>query len=197
MRYYGRFEVCFKENNLFYSAEELGKLGITAGRNVFISRKTSFYLSEPLIMGDNVRIDDFVVITGSVNIGNYVHISTGASIFGGAGVEIGNFCGLSPGAKIFSTSDDFSGDFLISPLAPLKYCNVKREKVLLQDFVQIGTQSVVLPGVTLEEGVAIGALSLVKESLNGWKIYAGSPVKMLKDRSKQMKQLSCNLRKEK
>ena len=43
-----------------------------------------------------------------------------------------------------------------------------------------------MPNVTLEEGVAVGALSFVNKSLKEWNIYVGSPVRLLKERSKKI-----------
>ena len=46
-----------------------------------------------------------------------------------------------------------------------------------------------MPGVKLEEGVAVGAMSFVKHTLEGWKIYVG----YVKDRNQNMKQLRAAL----
>ena len=40
----------------------------------------------------------------------------------------------------------------------------------------------VLPGIIVEEGTAIGSMSLVKKNTNAWSIYAGIPAKKIKDR---------------
>ena len=44
-------------------------------------------------------------------------------------------------------------------------------------------------GVTLEEGTSIGANSLVLKSTEPWGIYAGSPIKKLKNRKKDLLKL--------
>ena len=38
-------------------------------------------------------------------------------------------------------------------------------QVILEDYVSVGTGSTILPGVKLEEGVAVGAMSFVKHTL--------------------------------
>jgi acetyltransferase-like isoleucine patch superfamily enzyme len=43
-----------------------------------------------------------------------------------------------------------------------------------------------LPGVTLHEGAAIGALSLVKDDAPEWTICGGSPAEVLKPRSRAL-----------
>ena len=65
-------------------------------------------------------------------------------------------------------------------------------KVVLKKHVLIGAHSVVLPGVTIGEGVSMGAFSLVKESLDPWWVYFGIPVKKFKKRSKEMLNLERN-----
>ena len=53
----------------------------------------------------------------------------------------------------------------------------------------IGANSVILPKVTIKEGSAVGALSLVNKSLDAWGIYFGSPAKRFKSRSKNILKL--------
>ena len=60
----------------------------------------------------------------------------------------------------------------------------------IEKFVNIGANSVVLPGVTIREGSAVGALSLINKNLNKWEIYLGVPVKKIGDRSKKIIDLS-------
>lgn len=66
-------------------------------------------------------------------------------------------------------------------------------QVILEDYVSVGTGSTILPGVKLEEGVAVGAMSFVKHTLEGWKIYVGAPCRYVKDRNQNMKQLRAAL----
>ena len=49
-------------------------------------------------------------------------------------------------------------------------------------FLAIGSGSVVLPGLTLEDGVAVGALSLVKNDCEAFGIYAGNPARRVRER---------------
>ena len=59
----------------------------------------------------------------------------------------------------------------------------------MQKHVIVGTNSVVMPGVTLKEGTAIGAMSLVLNDTESWSIYVGNPVKKIKNRSKNILRL--------
>jgi|SRR5690554_3802470 len=174
----------------FLTIEEINNLGFKSlGERVLISDKASFYNPEQITIGSNVRIDDFCILSGNITLGNNIHIAAYSALYGKFGIEMEDFTGLSPRCTIFSASDDFSGHYLISPMAPSELTNVTGGIVTLKQFTQVGANCVILPGVTLNEGVAIGAMSLVKESTEAWKIYAGSPARVIKDRAKNILKL--------
>lgn len=173
--------------NSFYTRDELLSCGFkNIGENVLISSKASFYGTENMSFGNNVRIDDFCILSGKIIIGSYVHISAYSAIYGANGVQIDDYSGLSPRCIIFSAMDDFSGEFLINPMVDKSLTHVTGGKVLLKKFVQIGASSIVFPNLTIETGSVIGSLSLVNKSLEEWGIYAGIPVRKIKDRSKNI-----------
>jgi acetyltransferase-like isoleucine patch superfamily enzyme len=169
--------------NSFYSGEELLTIGLkTIGKNVLISRFARFYSPDKIEIGNNVRIDDFCILSGEIKLRNYIHISAYSALYGKYGIEMEDFSGLSPRCTIFSSTDDFSGDFYIGPMIDQKYTNVYGGIVRIGKYSQLGCNCVVLPGVTIFEGVAVGAMSLVTEDLHSWKIYRGIPATYLKDR---------------
>ena len=68
--------------NSFFSKDELFTLGIkSVGSNVLISRYAQLYNPEQLRIGNNVRIDDFCLLSGTINLGSYVHISSRLLLF--------------------------------------------------------------------------------------------------------------------
>lgn len=171
--------------NSFYTQQELELIGFKElGNSVIISRKASFYGIEKMKIGSNVRIDDFCILSGEITLGSNIHISAYCALYGTYGIEMEDFTGLSPRCTVFSASDDFSGEYFISPMANKKYTNVQGGKVLIKRYSQLGVGCVVLPKVTIEEGTAVGAMSLINLSLDGWGIYAGVPAKRIKERSK-------------
>ncbi len=141
-------------------------------------------------LGKGSRVDAFVTLTGKVRIGRCSHIATGACIFGGEGFEMGDFCGLSPGAKIFTATEDLSGEWLMCPTSPAHLRRVRASKIKVGNHCTIGANSILLPGAGLEDGACVGSLSLVKTQLQGWAIYAGVPVKLLKLRDRRALQLA-------
>lgn len=169
----------------FYSNEELHEIGLANfGNNVLISKKASIYSASSIDIGDNVRIDDFCILSGRITLGNNIHIGAFCALYGRFGIDMADYTGLSPRTTIFSATDDFGGDFLISPMAPDEYTNVTGGVVKLEKYVQVGAGSIILPNVTLAEGAATGSLTLVNKSLESWTIYTGIPAKALKERKK-------------
>lgn len=175
----------------FYSNREVKRLGFQSiGNNVLISKKASFYGEKNISIGDNVRIDDFCIISGNIKIGSFVHIAAYSSIFAGdSPIVINDFVNISSRVSIYGKSDDYSGESLTSPLIPDKYKNIKDESVIIEKYVIIGTGSTILPGCTLFEGSAIGAMSLITSSTKEYTIWAGIPAIYLKKRKKEFKNL--------
>ena len=171
----------------FLSKTDLMKIGFKhVGKNVSISRNSSIYSPEQMCIADNVRIDDFCILSGNITIGAYVHISAYTALYGKAGISIDNFVSISSRVSIYSVNDDYSGEHLTNPTVPEELTNITAKPVYIQKHVIIGAGSIVLPGVTIHEGAAIGALSLVNRSLNPWIIYAGIPCKPIKNRKKDI-----------
>lgn len=178
----------------FYSQEELASIGLkTFGDNVFISRKASFYGAESISLGNNVRIDDYCILSGHVEIGSFVHISAFCALYGSQGIIIKDFSGTSAKVIIYSAIDDFSGDFLIGPMVPPELTNVIGGPVILNRYVQIGAGCVIFPNLEVGEGAVVGAMSLVNGSLAEWTINVGIPARFLKPRQKTILKLKESL----
>lgn len=182
----------------FLSKEELDEIGFKSiGENVLFSKRASVYSPELICIGNNVRIDDFAILSGEIYLGDYIHIAAYCALFGGtgsAGIEMKDYSGLSSHVTIFSVSDDYSGEFMTNPTIPSYYRNVKGERVVLNEYVIVGATSVILPGVEIGEGTAVGAMSIVSRSLPEWKICSGMPARALKDRSRKLKELELQLK---
>jgi len=171
-----------------YTIEDLEKMGITIyGKNIKISKFVNIYNPKNLILHDNIIIDDFTIISckGVIEIFNYVHISAQCFISSSIKIIIGNFSAISVGTKIFGGCDDFSGEFLANPTISSQYTNVKIGDIIINDNVIIGSNSVIMPDIIIEEGVVVGANSFVNKSCTSWKMYAGSPIKFIKNRSNE------------
>lgn len=183
----------------FLNEQELAALGLKSyGKNVLIGRHTVLYNPEKLEIGNNVRIDDFTTISGKVVLGDYIHIAQFCGLYGGTeGIFLDDFSGLSSRVVIYATSNDYSGESLTNPMVPEKFKPTdKNAAVHLNKHVIVGCTSVILPGVEIGMGTSVGAMSLVGKSLDPWGVYAGTPVKRLKERSKNLLKLEAQLRNE-
>lgn len=161
----------------FYSEAELKAIGFKGfGRNVLISRKASFYNPEEMFFGNNVRIDDFCILSGKISVGSYVHIAAYCGLFGRYGITFKDFSGLSSRISIYTYSDDYLGRCLTNPMVPEEFRTKPNiGPVALEKHALIGCGSVILPNSLIEEGASVGALSLVKGTLKAWGIYTGVP----------------------
>lgn len=173
--------------NSFYNSDELAGLGLKSyGNNVLISKKASLYNADKISIGNNVRIDDFCILSGQISLGSNIHISAFCVLYGAKGIVMEDYTGLSARCTIYSAVDDFSGDYLISPMVDKNFTRVTGGNVIIKQFTQIGSGCTIMPDITINEGVAVGSMSFINKSLEAWSIYAGIPAKKIKERSKKL-----------
>ena len=154
-------------------------------------RSGDCYGASRISLGSNVRIDDFCVLStgmSGISIGSHVHIGVCSSLIGAGRITLSDFCNVSSRVAIYSSNDDYSGATLTNPTVPSEYTGVTHADVFLGKHVIVGSGSVILPGVTLEEGVAVGALSLVRNRCEAG-IYAGNPARRIKARKRDLLEL--------
>ncbi|MDE7354968.1 MAG: acyltransferase [Acetatifactor sp.] len=176
----------------FLSREELESLGLKAfGEDVRIGRHAVLYSPESLSLGDHVRIDDFTIISGCVTLKSYIHISQFCGLYGGEeGIVMEDFSTLASKNTIYAVSDDYTGASMTNPFVPAKYKpGFISRRVVIGRHVILGCGCVVLPGVTLSEGTAVGSMSLCNRNTEEWSMYVGIPAKKKSDRKKDILQL--------
>ena len=173
---------------MFYTKEELKLIGFKSiGENVLISNKCSIYSPQNISIGNNVRIDDFVILSPSSEmvIGNYVHIACYTSLIGKGKIIINDFVGISGRVSIYSSSDDYTGLAMTNPMVPEKFKKVNNGDVILGKHTIIGSGSVILPNVTIGDGCAVGALTLINRDCEEFTIYSGNPANKIGKRLKR------------
>jgi acetyltransferase-like isoleucine patch superfamily enzyme len=162
----------------------------SCGNNVLVSKQAVLVGMENIVIHDNVRIDSYVVIIasrGPLLIKSNVHIEPLASLVSHHGISIGSFCTISHGVRLFTASADYSGNSFTNRFPQDKFQNPIVGGIEIKDHVIIGANSVVMPNIIIEEGAAVGALSFVRKSLAAWKIYAGNPLREIRDREATIK----------
>ncbi len=178
----------------FLSDSELKRIGFRhVGKNVRISSKASFYNPANISIGDNSRIDDFCIVSagsGGISIGRYVHIGCHSYLLGQGAITLEDFSGVSGRVAVYSSNDDYSGSFLVGPTVPERYRNVSYGPVVLRKHAIVGAGSVILPNVEIGVGAVVGAMSLVKHDCSEFGVYAGIPVKKIKERKQDLLELA-------
>ena len=177
----------------FYNNETLEQFGFKSiGKNVLISKKASLYGISKISIGNNVRIDDFCVLsagTGGIYLGNFVHLAVFATLIGEGKITLEDFSGISSKVSVYSSNDDYTGIYMTNPTVPSKFTGVTHSDVLICKHVLIGSGSIILPGVTLNEGAVVSALSLVNKDCEEFSIYKGNPASKIIDRSRELLKL--------
>lgn len=182
----------FKEEGVrmaYYSYEELEKIGFKKlGKNVKISTKVTIYNPKEIEIGDYSRIDDFCILSGKISIGRNVHIAPFCLLDAGdKPVIIDDFAGLAYRVTVFTRSDDYQGYTLTNPTIPEKFrYKTKKGSVVIKKHSIVGACSVIFPDITLEEGTAIGSMTLVTKSTEPWSIYVGMPAKKVNERERDL-----------
>jgi acetyltransferase-like isoleucine patch superfamily enzyme len=121
--------------------------GLKVGKNTYISNR--------------VKID----FPWRVTIGKFTYINSGVYLDGrGGDIIICDKVDISENAKIYTlTHDIYSDDF-----------KIKKGKVVIEDFVWICVDSIVLPNSVLSKGVVLSALSVFKGKSNSYTLYSGN-----------------------
>jgi galactoside O-acetyltransferase len=150
-----------------------------------------------IAIGDSVIIDDYVLLASGPRtvLGSFVHIASFTSITGGGEFVMDDFSGLSGGVRVYTGNEDYGGGSLTNPAVPFPYRVPIRSFVHIKKHAIIGSNTVILPGVTIGEGAVVGANSLVNKDCEPWTVSFGSPAKRVRRRpSEKIAELESQLR---
>ncbi len=134
-------------------------------------------------IGNHCAIDKGFYCTTKLRIGNYVHISPYVTIIGGKDAEFTakGFNNIMAGARIACGSDRFDDSGLFGAMIPKEFKGKQIIKpVIMEEFSNIGTNAIVLPGSTLRKGVLLTAGSLLMGDTVEWGVYKGNPAYLVK-----------------
>ena len=156
------------------------------GRDVKIWPLAKLINCKNISIGHRSIIDDFCLIMAPeepIVIGKFVHFASFCSITGNGGLIMEDFSGLAAGVRISTSDEDYGGgSCLTNPSILSEYRKIFSKKVHIKKHAIIGTNTVILPGVTIGEGCAVGANSLITKDLEPWTINVGSPTKVIRKR---------------
>lgn len=102
---------------------------------------------------------------GGVSIGRGTTINRGATLDGRGGLSIGSNVSISEGVKLLTATHDVHSPSFALQLRP----------VCVANWVWIGVDAIVLPGVSVGEGAVVGAGSVVTRDVEPYTVVAGNP----------------------
>ena len=136
-----------------------------------------------LTIGDGSRIDGYTifVLTGPMTIGRGVHISSHCKFNSEAGITIGDRVQISSHVRAFSASTDFKE---LEVIEGVPFVKQHKAPIYIDSDVTIGSGVVIVPGIRIHEGAAVGANAVVTQSIPAWEIWAGVPAVKIGERKK-------------
>lgn len=164
-----------------YSINELKNLGVhVKGQNILISKFVNIYNPSNLTLHDNIRIDDFTILSckGKIVIYDYVRISSHCLITSETNIIIHQYSNISSGVKIFGGMNNTTHT-ITNPLIPSKYSTMEIGDVIINKHCIIGSNAIIYPNCCLKEGTTIQPLTVANINTEPWTIYNGSPIKII------------------
>lgn len=146
---------------------------VILGKNVQIYGLVNLY---GCTIGNETRIGTFVEIQRGAKIGSLCKISSHSFIC--EGVSIGN--GVFIGHSVIFTNDLFPR--AINPTGQLKGSeDWELVETIVEDYVSIGSGSVILPGITIGRASVIGAGSVLTKSVPPNQLWFGNPARFVRN----------------
>ena len=153
------------------------------GEDVYISHHVEIKRPNLMEVGSHVSIDFGFYCTTKFKVGSYVHVGPYVTCIGGSDGEFEStgFNNIMAGARIICSSDRFDESGLFGSMIPVTLRGRRiNKKVVMEEFSNIGTNSIILPGSTLRKGAFLTAGSLLMGDTEEWGVYKGNPAKIVK-----------------
>jgi len=128
------------------------------------------------VLGNNSTIEDFSVINngvGAVLIGDRTRIGLSNVIIGP--VTIGNDVMFAQNIVLSGLNHGYEDITIVPHKQP-----VTKKKIIIEDEVWIGANSVVVAGVTIGKHSVIAAGSIVTKDIPAYSVAAGNPARLIK-----------------
>jgi acetyltransferase-like isoleucine patch superfamily enzyme len=144
-----------------------------------------------ITIGQNCVISGHLLVyahAGSIQIGDWVFIGTGTSIWSSANITIGNRVLISHNVNILDNNAhpmDAKARFaqskaILSTGHPRTDPGIESAPVRICDDAWISYGASILRGVTIGEGAIVGAASVVTRDVEPWTVVAGNPARVIR-----------------
>ena len=151
------------------------------GENIIFEQGVLVFHPETITLGSNIYIGHNAMIKGYYNsvmeIGSDTWIGQGCFFHSGGNLFIGNAVGIGPMVKILTSYHEETEEDL-----PIMGYPVRGAPVIIEDGVDIGVGSIILPGVTIGKNSIIGAGSVVNKDVAPYSVVAGVPARQIRMR---------------
>lgn len=127
-------------------------------------------------LGTNAVVESFSVLNnavGDITIGDYSRVGIGNTIIGPA--HIGDYVQI--GQHVLVTGINHKYDNYISLEA---FSKLDTKAVFIDDYVWIGANACILPGVKIGYRAVVGAGAVVTKDVKPYTVVAGNPAKVIK-----------------
>lgn len=161
-----------------YRAYETDLFGFLVGEITPLYRRTyNRRLKDSLAScGSDVQLHYPVTIEQPecVHVGSKVSIVAYTHIWGAGGVSIGNGVAIATHVAITSVTHDYT--------KAAWYDTIIHKPVVIADDVWIGSNAVIMPGITVGKGAVVGAGAIVTRDVAPGAIVAGVPARQIGSR---------------
>jgi acetyltransferase-like isoleucine patch superfamily enzyme len=151
------------------------------GAGVVIEAGVRIFHPETVSIGDRVYIGHEAILKGYhrgyMEIGDDTWIGQRCFFHSAGGIRVGREVGIGPEVKILTSAHDFGPE-----RRPVIRYALGFSPVTVEDGVDLGIGSILLPGLRVGEGAVIGAGSVVTRDVPAYEVWAGVPARFLRKR---------------
>ncbi len=151
------------------------------GDNVIFEAGVMVFHPENITLASNIYIGHNTILKGyyksQMEIGTDTWIGQGCFFHSAGGLTIGKAVGIGPMVKILTSYHEDSHAGIAVLELPLIF-----KPVVIEDGADIGTGTVILPGVAIGRNSIVGAGSVVTRNIPPFAVFAGVPAKLLRMR---------------
>ncbi len=151
------------------------------GEGVIFEKGVLVFHPENIEIGNNVYVGHYTILKGYYKnlmiIDDHTWIGPQCFIHSAGGLKIGKAVGIGPRVIILTSQHEALDIELPVYFTPLKFA-----EVIIEDGADIGAGAIILPGVRIGKGAIIGAGAVVNCDIPSYEVWAGVPVRKIKNR---------------
>jgi acetyltransferase-like isoleucine patch superfamily enzyme len=160
-----------------FAADQLASLG----EDCIIEAEVLVFHPENVHLGHRVYIGHRTMLKGyyrnEMRIGDETWIGQNCFLHSAGGIFIGARVGVGPGVMMLTSTHQELGRSSAPLGSPLEAAPIH-----VEDEVNVGVGSIIMPGVRIGRGAKIGAGSVVTHDVDAYAVVAGAPARFLHER---------------